>query len=69
LPVDIRSGAKAFAVTCQDDRAGIADFAERLRQLADQLGIEGVPTLWPSKRDPEKRPISVDSQRAHRSAA
>ena len=69
LPVHVRASAEAFAVSRKHDGAGVPDVGEGLGQLADQCGVECVPTLRPSKGDPKQRSLPLDSQRAHQFAA
>ena len=37
-----------------------ADVGEGLRELGDQLGVEGVPALGPRQGDPEDASVAFD---------
>ncbi len=51
LPLDVGTGAEARAVAGEHDRARVPDVGERLGQLCDQRGVEGVPPLGTGQRD------------------
>ena len=69
LPLDVRTGAEAFAVAGEDDRAGIPYVGEGPGELGDQCRVEGVPPLWARKSDAQDFSVSLDAQRAHVIAA
>ena len=64
-PLDVRAGAEARAVACEQDRTGFSDVDERLGELGDQGGVEGVPGLGPRERDPEHVAVPFDPERTH----
>ena len=45
LPLDVGAGAEATALAREHDGAGVADVRERLGQLGDERGVEGVSAL------------------------
>ena len=69
LPFDVRAGAEGLAVPGKDHRARVADVHERIGQLGDQRGVEGVPPLRAPKRHAEDIAVSFHPKRAHVRAA
>ena len=69
LPLHVRSCAERLAVAAEEDRPRVPDVAERLCQLGDELGVEGVAALGPRQCDAQHRPISLYAQPAHAGAA
>ena len=55
LPLDVGARAEALALAGEHDSARVADVRERLRQLADQLGVERVAPLGLRDRDLQER--------------
>jgi hypothetical protein len=45
--------------------ARVTDVRERLVQLSDQLGVEGISPLRLRERHTQRRPVSVDLQSGH----
>ena len=64
-PLDVGAGAEARPVACEQHRARLADVDERLGQLCDQLGVEGVSRLGPRQRDPEQVVVAIDTKCPH----
>jgi dihydrodipicolinate synthase/N-acetylneuraminate lyase len=65
LPVHVGSRAEAGAFAGEDDGPRGADVGERVRELGDERGVEGVPPLRPRQRDPQDRSVTLGSERAH----
>jgi hypothetical protein len=51
LPLDVRTGAEAFAVPGEDDCAGISHVREGLGELRYQRRVEGVAPLGARESD------------------
>src|SRR5439155_5518671 len=66
LPLDVGACTKTLTLPREHDRSRIADAVEGFRQLCDQSGVESVSPLRLRERDPKDRPVSLDTQRAHR---
>ena len=60
LPLDVRAGAEARAVPGEDNCPCVANVGKGLRELGDQLGVEGVPALGARQRDPEDASVAFD---------
>ena len=65
LPLDVRAGAEALSLAGEHDRPGIADVRESLRQLADEVSVEGVSAFGLVDGDAEDMSVPLDAQRAH----
>lgn len=65
LPLDVGAGAEGRALARENDRSGIADVGERVRQLRDQGGVERIPALGLGDRDAQHGVLAVDPQRGH----
>ncbi len=59
-PLDVGSRTEALPVTCEHNRASLADVDERLRKLLDQGGVERVPRVGTRERDPEEIVVPFD---------
>ena len=64
-PLHVGAGTEARAVSREHDGAGLADVDERLCELRDQGGVEGVSRLRPGERDPQQVAVAFDPQRTH----
>ena len=64
-PLDVGAGAEARPVAGEQHRARLADVDERLGQLCDQVGVEGVSRLGPRQRDPEQVVVALDAKCPH----
>ena len=61
----VRPGAEAGPVAGKDDGPRRADVHERLGELRDRRGVEGVARLGARERQPQDVPVAFDPQRAH----
>src|SRR5204863_9989965 len=59
LPVDVGAGAEALSFAREQNDPRVAYVRERLRQLADQAGVEGVPPLGPREGDAQQLTVSL----------
>ena len=66
LPLDVGARAERRPLALEQDGPRIADVGERVRQLRDEAGVEGVPSLGLRERDPEDVSVANDLQRSHR---
>ena len=65
-PLDVRAGAEARPVAGEQNRSRLADVDERLGELGDQRGVEGVPRLGARERDPQDVVVAFDPECPHR---
>jgi hypothetical protein len=64
-PLDVGAGREGRAVAGQHDRADVAHVTERVRQLADQVGVERVVPLGPRECHAQQMTVRLDPQRRH----
>ena len=64
-PLDICAGAEARPVAGEQHRPRLADVDERLGELRDQVGVEGVAGLRARQRDAEHVVVALDPKRPH----
>ena len=64
-PLDVGTCAEARPVAGEQHRAGLADVDERLGELRDQVGVEGVAGLRARQRDAEHVVVAFDPKRPH----
>jgi hypothetical protein len=69
LPFDVGSRAERGALALEEDSTSVADVGERLGQLRDERGIEGVAALRLRQRHAEHVPVPLHLQRSHRRGA
>ncbi len=65
LPLDVGAGAEALALAGEDDDAGVPDQRERLGQLPDQRGVEGVAPLRLGQRHAVDRAVALGAESRH----
>ena len=65
LPLDVRAGAEARPLAREHDRSRIPNDYERLAQLGDERGVEGVSTLRARERDAKDDSVTFEAQPAH----
>ena len=68
-PVDVRAGAEAPPLAAEDHGACPADVDERLGELPDQRGVEGVPDLGLREGDVQEVAFALDPQPGHGSGS